>query len=180
MKRTGLGIILSIFLALIVLCGCSNQPYQTAGNNQNLVDQQCSSSYTISCFVNAGMKEIRITKENITCSSDDDCSLSNIQDSCSPGYPNVIKCAGEKYFCSNDGYCKRCDTCAQNMATEEAEPPKENPKYSCSIKSDCLATTDTCECVTSGFYIYNKNDSCENFGCDCISGKCTKTAPLGK
>lgn len=69
---------------------------------------------------------------------------------------------------------------AQSTAAPDSASLQANSKYVCSQKGDCLATTDTCECVTREFYIYNKDNSCENFGCDCIDGKCTKTAPLGK
>ena len=58
--------------------------------------------------------------------------------------------------------------------------PNTDPKYGCSSKGDCLASTDTCECVTSAFYNHVENNSCENFGCECVKGICTKTAPVGK
>lgn len=109
---------LIIMITIIFIGGCTPK-------NLNKELEKCSSNYTISCYVNTRMKEIKITKENISCSSDDDCSIANIKNFCSPGYPNVLKCAGEKYYCSDDGYCKRCDSCGQKVATEVSGPPNE-------------------------------------------------------
>lgn len=54
-----------------------------------------------------------------------------------------------------------------------------DPKYFCTEQSDCLTTTNTCECVTANFYVSEEGNRCENFGCDCINKICTKTIPFG-
>ena len=55
-----------------------------------------------------------------------------------------------------------------------------DPKYYCTHKGDCQASTDTCECVTEDYYTHIENNTCDSFGCDCINNVCTKTPPYMK
>ncbi|PIR72616.1 MAG: hypothetical protein COU42_00675 [Candidatus Nealsonbacteria bacterium CG10_big_fil_rev_8_21_14_0_10_36_24] len=67
---------------------------------------ECSSHYVVSCF---NENYSKVIKRNIPCSDDNDCSLENMNSYCSPGYPNILKCIGAKYYCGEDGFCKGCD-----------------------------------------------------------------------
>ncbi len=113
-------LLLGLILATILIAGCGQQTSNKPIDTQN----KCSSDYTISCQVNAGQKLIEVTKESILCSSDSDCSITNISNFCSPGFPSILKCSGEMYYCGDDGLCKRCDdSCGKNEATQASGPP---------------------------------------------------------
>ena len=62
-----------------------------------------SSTYVVACHYHDS-EEIK----NVSCASNKDCSVKNMKYSCSPGYPNLLKCGNAKYYCDN-GYCKGCD-----------------------------------------------------------------------
>ena len=64
---------------------------------------KCSIPYTVSCHY----QDSKETK-NISCISDKDCSVENMNSFCIPGHPNLLKCGSSKYYCDN-GYCKGCD-----------------------------------------------------------------------
>lgn len=112
-------LLFGVVLATILLAGCIQQ----TSNKQPIdIQNKCSSDYTISCLINTGQKLVEVTKENIPCSSDGDCSITNLENFCSPGFPNVLKCLGEKYYCGEDKYCKRCDdSCGKNYATNDSD-----------------------------------------------------------
>ena len=61
--------------------------------------------------------------------------------------------------------------------------PLIDQKY-CKNKGDCYASGTLCECVGKELYdiAFNLsiNETCENFGCDCIDYSCTKVAPRMK
>ena len=46
--------------------------------------------------------------KRISCTSNKDCSIENMNSFCSPKHPNLLKCGRAKYYCDN-GYCKGCD-----------------------------------------------------------------------
>ena len=65
----------------------------------------CFYHYTVHCWYESKL----ITEEYVPCSNNDDCSIEKMQDFCSPGHPSLLKCAGARYYCGNEGYCKGCD-----------------------------------------------------------------------
>ena len=69
---------------------------------------KCSSPYTVSCY-SIETEDITTIKENIPCSSNNDCSIENMAFYCQPGDPSLLLCANAKYYCGKDGYCKGCD-----------------------------------------------------------------------
>lgn len=67
---------------------------------------ECSGHYTVSCY---DKDYSEVIKGNIPCFDENDCSLENMNYYCSPGRPNILKCAGAKYYCGVEGFCKGCD-----------------------------------------------------------------------
>ncbi|MCD6233183.1 hypothetical protein J7J81_02270 [bacterium] len=88
-----------IFIALLVLISTTN-----------LKHSLCSGHYTVNCWQESGTQEPnRIIKEHIPCANNRDCFVAlKLESFCSPGYPNFLKCAGARYYCRNEGYCKGC------------------------------------------------------------------------
>ena len=89
-----------IFVALFVLVFTTNLKYFFL----------CSNHFIVDCWQESKTQESNpIIKELIPCSNNEDCSIEKMQDFCSPGHPNLLKCAGARYYCEDDGYCKGCD-----------------------------------------------------------------------
>jgi len=65
----------------------------------------CSVPYTVSCHYS---KSPQAMFQYISCTSDKDCSVENMNSFCSPGYPNLLECDSAKYYYDNE-YCKGCD-----------------------------------------------------------------------
>ena len=74
---------------------------------------RCSVPYTVSCHYH-NSEEIK----NIPCTSDKDCYVENMNSFCLPGFPNLLKCGGSKYYCDN-GYCKGCDCIEPSYNVDE-------------------------------------------------------------
>jgi len=92
----GIGILLIILLALV--------------SATNLKYSLCSGHYTVNCWQASGTQEPNpIIKEHIPCTNNRDCFIAlKLESYCSPGYANFLKCAGARYYCGNDGYCRGC------------------------------------------------------------------------
>ncbi len=97
----GIGILLIILLALVSVT--------------NLKYSLCSGYYKVNCWQVQVSKtqtqepgSLKIVKEHIPCSDNKDCSFEKMEDFCSPGRPNLLKCVGARYYCGKDGYCKGC------------------------------------------------------------------------
>ena len=94
--------IIFILTLMFILDGCS-----IIQRSQKTTDySECLSHYTVSCF---SMATNEAAKENIICSSDNDCSPENMTRVCKPGAPSLLKCIGAKYYCGEQGYCQGCD-----------------------------------------------------------------------
>ena len=97
-----------IFITLFVLVFTTNLKYFFL----------CSDHFIVECWREPGLRLIQIspppstTEEYIPCSNNNDCSVERMQNFCSPGHPNLLKCAlkcaGARYYCGDDGYCKGC------------------------------------------------------------------------
>ena len=90
-----------ILIALLVLISATDLKYSL-----------CSNHYTVYCWQESKTEQsnpIIIIKEHIPCSNNRDCFVNlKLESFCSPGYASFLKCAGAKYYCGNDGYCKGC------------------------------------------------------------------------
>ncbi|RLG15884.1 MAG: hypothetical protein DRN71_00150 [Candidatus Nanohalarchaeota archaeon] len=69
---------------------------------------KCSIPYAVSCYYQDSSET-----KNISCISDKDCSVENMNSFCIPGRPTLLKCGSSKYYCDN-GYCKGCDCIGQS------------------------------------------------------------------
>jgi len=97
MKKNAVYILL--FVVVILAAG-----YLLFSNNKQTLN--CSSeSYAIQCY---DSEFGNVTKEKISCSSDNDCQQASMDKTCNPGYANVLLCINAKYFC-DDGICKGCN-----------------------------------------------------------------------
>ena len=95
-KKILLGI--GILIALLVLVFTTNLKYSL-----------CSDHYTVDCWQPSETQESNLLiKEHIPCSNNRDCSFEKMKDFCSPGFPRLLKCAGARYYCGDDRYCKGC------------------------------------------------------------------------
>ena len=76
----------------------------------NLKYSLCFDHYTVYCWQESNTQEPNpIIKEHIPCTNNRDCFVAlKLESFCSPGHPNFLKCAGARYYCGNDGYCKGC------------------------------------------------------------------------
>jgi hypothetical protein len=93
----GIGILLIILLPLVF--------------TTDLKYYLCSGHYMVECWQvlkNQEPGSLTIVKEHILCSDNKDCSFEKMEDFCSPGHPNLLRCADAKYYCGDDGYCKGC------------------------------------------------------------------------
>jgi len=68
----------------------------------------CSDHFIVDCWQTSGTQEEPNLIIIIPCSNNEDCSIGEMQNFCSPGHPNLLKCAGARYYCEDDGYCKGC------------------------------------------------------------------------
>ncbi len=95
----GIGILLIILLALVF--------------TTDLKYSLCSDHYIVNCWQASGTQEepnrVIKTKELIPCANNRDCFVAlKLESFCSPGYANLLKCDGARYYCEEDGYCKGC------------------------------------------------------------------------
>jgi len=67
-----------------------------------------SNPYTVTCHYPKSDEIREDILRHVSCVSDKDCSVENMNSFCSPGYPNLLKCGNAKYYCDN-GNCKGCD-----------------------------------------------------------------------
>ena len=66
----------------------------------------CSDHYTVTCY--HPDSENKETK-NISCNSNNDCSVKSMVSYCSPDCPDLFYRTYGKYYCGDDGYCKGCN-----------------------------------------------------------------------
>ena len=70
-----------------------------------------SDSYVVSCAIierneNGLIKGVEKSGDSIPCSNDSDCNSEKIIEYCDPGFPDLLKCIGAKYYCGKDGKCR--------------------------------------------------------------------------
>ena len=69
---------------------------------------KCSVPYTVTCHYPKSDEIKEDILRFVSCDSDKDCSVENMNSFCSPGFPNLLKCGSSRYYCDN-GHCKGCD-----------------------------------------------------------------------
>jgi len=105
---------------------------------------KCSVPYTVSCNYPKSDEIKEDILLLISCSSDKDCSVENMNSFCSPGFPNLLKCGNSKYYCDN-GLCKGCDCIGPSYdINKRPDGIYENHKEKNNLKTRCCE-----ECKTS-------------------------------
>ncbi|MGP8320905.1 MAG: hypothetical protein ACT6FE_01060 [Methanosarcinaceae archaeon] len=98
---------------------------------------KCSVPYNVSCHYPKS-EEIKVDILHfISCTSDKDCSVENMNSFCSPGFPNLLKCGSSKYYCDN-GLCKGCDCIGPSYDIDKRpDGINENHKEENNLKTKC-------------------------------------------
>ena len=70
-----------------------------------------SDSYVVSCIIierndNGLIEGVEKSKDSILCSNDSDCNSEKMMEYCNPGFPDLLKCVGARYYCDKDGKCR--------------------------------------------------------------------------
>ena len=98
---------------------------------------RCSVPYTVSCHYPKSDEIKKDILRHISCTSDKDCSVENMNSFCSPGFPNLLKCGSSKYYCDN-GLCKGCDCIGPSYNVDERpDGIYEGKKEENNLKTTC-------------------------------------------
>ncbi|MCK5466340.1 hypothetical protein KAI56_02465 [Candidatus Parcubacteria bacterium] len=70
-----------------------------------------SNSYIVPCTIiergdNGLIGRVEKSRDSIPCSDDSDCNSEKMMEYCNPGFPDLLKCIGAKYYCGKDGKCR--------------------------------------------------------------------------
>ena len=129
---------------------------------------KCSTPYTITCHYPKSNEIKEDILRHVSCTSNKDCSIENMNSFCSPGYPNLLKCGNAKYYCDN-GNCKGCDCIGLSYdINKRPDVVYEDKKAENNLKTKCCE-----ECKTA----FNKSPA--GFGPEmAMCGKFSSRHPI--
>jgi len=98
---------------------------------------KCSVPYAVTCHYPKSDEIKEDILRFVSCDSDKDCSIENMNSFCSPGFPNLLKCGSSRYYCDN-GLCKGCDCIGPSYDVDKRpDGIYEDKKEENNLKTKC-------------------------------------------